>query len=80
LVTTVVVVANFTFLTQPACALFQITDSGLSTLANVAPQLTALNISHVYRVTNAGVATVARMTRLESLAVTRQALQVAMFA
>jgi hypothetical protein len=53
----------------------QITDSGLSTLAKVAPQLTALNISHVYRVTNAGVAAVAQMTRLETLAITRQALQ-----
>ena len=53
----------------------QITDSGLSTLAKVAPQLTALNISHVYRVTNAGIAAVAQMTRLETLAITRQALQ-----
>jgi hypothetical protein len=50
----------------------QITDSGLSMLAKVAPQLTALNISHVYRVTNAGVAAVAQMTRLETLAITRQ--------
>lgn len=40
-------------------------------LAKVAPQLTALNMSHVYRVTNAGMGAVASMRRLESLAVTR---------
>ena len=57
------------------CAPCQITDSGLGTLARVAPQLTALNISHVYRVTNAGVAAIAQMTRLEALAITRQAVQ-----
>lgn len=49
----------------------QITDAGLHTLAKVVPQLRALNISHVYRVTNAGVAAVAQLTRLETLAVTR---------
>lgn len=43
----------------------------MHTLAEVAPQLTALNINHVYRVTDAGMAAVARLTRLQALNVTK---------
>jgi len=49
----------------------QVTDAGLEALVAALPQLTALNLKYIYRITDAGIATVARLTALEALNVTK---------
>lgn len=49
----------------------QVTDAGLEALMAALPQLTALNLKYIYRITDAGIATVARLTALEKLNVTK---------